>query len=123
MDDPASIGQSIRIKGELTGNEDLVIEGRIEGKIHVEEHNLTVGASGHITADVHAKGVVVLGQVVGNITATDRIEITPTGSVHGDLRAQRVALADGATFRGAINMKPVPALSTPLAVGGGESGP
>ena len=117
MSDLASIGQSIQIKGELTGNEDLIIDGQVDGKIHLEEHNLTVGENGRITADIRAKGVVVLGQVTGNITATDRIEITPSGSVQGDLRAQRVALADGATFRGSIDMKP----AGPVAVSG-ESG-
>jgi cytoskeletal protein CcmA (bactofilin family) len=117
MSDLASIGQSIQVKGELTGSEDLIIDGQVDGKIHLEEHNLTVGANGRITADIKAKGVVVLGQVNGNITATDRIEITPSGSVQGDLRAQRVALADGATFRGAIDMKPA-APAKPVAVSG-----
>jgi len=111
MDDVVRIGQSIRIKGELTGKEDLVIDGNVEGKVSLEQHSLTVGASGKITADIRAKDVVVVGRVTGNITATDRIEITETGAVQGDLRAQRVALADGATFRGAIDMKPAGAKS------------
>jgi cytoskeletal protein CcmA (bactofilin family) len=106
VEEPVNIGKSIQVKGELTGKEDLVIDGRVDGKINLEAHSLTVGANGHITAAIRAKDVVVVGHVTGDITATDRIEITPSGCVQGDLRAQRVALADGATFRGAIDMKP-----------------
>ena len=63
MNDLASIGQSIQVKGELTGNEDLIIDGQVDGKIHLEEHHLTIGANARITADVRARGVVILGQV------------------------------------------------------------
>jgi cytoskeletal protein CcmA (bactofilin family) len=108
MVQPAGIGESIHIKGELTGNEDLIVDGHVEGKISLEGHALTIGASAKVSADIRSKAVVVHGQVVGNITAADRIEITPSGSVQGDLRAQRVALADGATFKGTIDMKPAP---------------
>ena len=109
-----NIGQSVQIKGELKGNEDLTIEGMVDGKILVKDHNLTIGANGRITAEVHAKTVVVVGQVVGNITADDKIEIAPSGSVEGDLRAPRVAIADGAQFKGSIDMerKGAPSSST-----------
>jgi len=113
MNDIVRIGQSIRIKGELSGKEDLLVDGHVEGKISLEQHSLTIGANGKITAEIHAKDVIVNGQVTGNITASDRIEITPSGSVQGDLRAQRVALADGATFRGAIDMKPADKAAAP----------
>jgi len=105
MEKIVNIGQSVQIKGELTGNEDLTIEGMVDGKILVKDHNLTIGTNGKITAEVHAKTVVVVGQVMGNITADDKIEIAPSGSVEGDLRAPRVAIADGARFKGSIDME------------------
>ena len=105
MEKIVNIGQSVQIKGELKGNEDLTIEGQVDGKILVKDHNLTIGANGRITAEVHAKTVVVVGEVIGNVTADDKIEIAPSGSVEGDLRAPRVALADGARFKGSIDME------------------
>lgn len=109
MDRLVNIGQSIEIRGELTGNEDLTIDGRIEGKIILKDHHLTIGANGRIKAEIQAKSVLVHGEVIGNVTADDRVEIAPTGSVQGDLCAPRVALADGSTFKGSIDMgrKPV----------------
>ena len=110
MGKPATIGQSVQINGELTGQEDLIIDGRIQGKIVVKGHNLTIGPNGRIDAEVHAKSVVINGQVTGNITADDKVEISPSGSVQGDIAAPRVALADGSSFKGAIDMgrKPEP---------------
>ena len=107
-----NIGQSVQIKGELKGNEDLTIEGMVDGKILVKDHNLTIGANGRITAEVHAKTVVVVGQVMGNITADDKVEIAPSGSVEGDIRAPRVAISDGASFKGSIDMERKPAMSS-----------
>jgi len=104
MESVVNIGQSVEIKGTLTGNEDLTIEGMVDGKILVKDHALTIGANGRITAEVHAKTVVVVGHVVGNITADDKVEIAPSGSVEGDVRAPRVAIADGAKFKGTIDM-------------------
>jgi len=72
MEKLVNIGQSVAIKGELTGNEDLTIEGKVDGKIVVKDHNLTIGANGRITAEVHAKCVVVVGTVTGNVTADDK---------------------------------------------------
>lgn len=106
MDDKVvNIGQSVQIKGELTGNEDLTIEGMVDGKIVVKDHSLTVGTNGRINAEVHAKTVLILGQVVGNVTADDKVEIASSGSLQGDVRAPRVAIADGARFKGAIDME------------------
>ena len=105
MEKIVNIGQSVQIKGELTGNEDLTIEGMVDGKILVKDHNLTIGTNGKITAEVHAKTVVVVGQVMGNITADDKVEIAPSGSIEGDIRAPRVAIADGARFKGSIDME------------------
>ena len=104
METNVNIGQSVQIKGELTGNEDLTIEGRVDGRILVKDHALTIGANGRIAAEVHAKTVVVIGQVTGNITADDKVEISASGSVQGDIRAPRVAVADGARFKGSIDM-------------------
>ncbi|MHC5024966.1 MAG: bactofilin family protein [Planctomycetota bacterium] len=101
---PATIGQSVQINGELTGQEDLIIDGKIQGKISVKGHNLTIGSNGRIDAEVHAKSVIINGHVAGNITADDRVEISPTGSVQGDIAAPRVALADGSSFKGSIDM-------------------
>ena len=101
-----NIGQSIQIKGDLTGNEDLTIEGKVDGKISLKDHNLTIGANARITADIHAKTVVVVGEVVGNITADDKVEVTATGSMKGDITAPHVVLEDGARFKGSIDMDP-----------------
>lgn len=100
------IGKSICIRGELTGNEDLTVDGKVEGKIDLEEHNLTIGPSGRITAEVTAKTVIVQGEIEGNITAGEKIELASTGRVKGDVTAPRVAIADGAHFKGMVNMTP-----------------
>jgi len=104
MDKLVNIGQSVEIKGELTGNEDLTIEGKVEGKIALKDHALTVGANGRIHGEIVAKSVVVVGQVDGNITADDKVEVASTGSMKGDIVAPRVILADGARFKGTIDM-------------------
>jgi cytoskeletal protein CcmA (bactofilin family) len=118
MDKIVNIGQSVHIKGELSGNEDLTIEGKVEGKVMLKDHNLTVGANGKITAEIHAKTVMVLGEVIGNITADDKVEVAATGTMRGDILAPRVVLADGAKFKGAIDMdgrKPNSATTSPSA--------
>ncbi|MGH7302436.1 MAG: bactofilin family protein [Candidatus Rokuibacteriota bacterium] len=101
----ASIGKSIVINGELSGSEDLTIEGRVDGKIELRDHVLTVGANGRIKAQVSAKAIVVLGQVTGNLNATERVDIKESGSVEGDIVAPRVAIADGSHFKGSIDMQ------------------
>lgn len=105
------IGQSVQIKGELTGNEDLTIEGKIDGKIVLKDHNLTIGANGRITAEIQAKTILVIGEVIGNIIADDKVEIAPNGSMKGDIVAPRVVLADGARFKGSIDMERKPGAS------------
>ena len=100
-----NIGKSVIIKGELSGSEDLTIEGQVEGKIELRQNILTIGPNGKIKAQVFAKAVVVQGEVQGNITATERVDIRDNGSVDGDLSAPRVAIADGAHFRGSIDMQ------------------
>lgn len=100
-----NIGKSVVIKGELNGSEDLTIEGQVEGKIELKQNVLTIGPNGRIKASIFAKAVVVQGEVTGNITASERVDIRDAGSVDGDLSAPRVAIADGAHFRGTIDMQ------------------
>jgi cytoskeletal protein CcmA (bactofilin family) len=99
-----NIGQSICIRGELTGDEDLTIEGRVEGKIDLKEHNLTIGPKGRIQAEISAKTVIVRGEVNGNVHAGERVELAETGRVIGDIVSPRIIIADGARFKGSVDM-------------------
>src|SRR5262245_41336703 len=105
MEPICKIGKSIIIRGELTGNEDLTIEGSVEGKVELREHNLVVGSTGKIQAEVNAKSVNIQGEVQGNVRAMDRIEIATSGTVKGDLIAPRIIIADGARFKGSVDME------------------
>ena len=100
-----NIGKSVVIKGELNGSEDLTIEGQVEGKIELRQNVLTIGANGRIKAQVFAKSVIILGEVTGNVTATEKVDIRDNGAVDGDIAAPRVAIAEGAHFRGSIDMQ------------------
>jgi cytoskeletal protein CcmA (bactofilin family) len=100
-----NIGKSVVIKGELSGSEDLTIEGQVDGKIELRENVLTIGPNARIKAQVFAKSVVVLGKVTGNVSASEKVDIREHGSVEGDIVAPRVAIADGAYFRGSIDMQ------------------
>jgi cytoskeletal protein CcmA (bactofilin family) len=100
-----NIGKSVIIKGELSGSEDLMIEGQVEGKIELRQNVLTIGPNAKIKAQVFAKSVIIQGEVHGNVTATDKVDIRDAGSVDGDLSAPRVAIAEGAHFRGSIDMQ------------------
>ncbi len=99
-----NIGQTIFIKGELTGTEDLTIDGRVEGKIELKDHNLTIGPNGKIKADVYAKNIVITGEVLGNAFASEKVEITNSGVLKGDITAPRIVIADGAQFKGSVDM-------------------
>jgi len=103
--DMVNIGKSVVIKGELNGSEDLTIEGQVEGKIELKDHVLTIGPNGKIKAQVFAKAVIVLGEVNGNVTASEKVDIRDGGSVDGDIVAPRVAIAEGAHFRGSVDMQ------------------
>lgn len=103
--DIVNIGKSVVIKGELNGSEDLTIEGQVEGTIELREHVLTIGPNGKIKAQVFAKAVIVLGQVHGNIAASEKVDIRDNGSVEGDIISPRVAIAEGAHFRGSVDMQ------------------
>jgi len=106
--DIVNIGKSVVIKGELNGSEDLTIEGHVEGTIQLREHVLTIGPNGRIKAQVFAKSVIVLGEVTGNVTASDKVDIRDNGSVDGDIVSPRVAIAEGAHFRGSVDMQRKP---------------
>jgi cytoskeletal protein CcmA (bactofilin family) len=122
--DIVNIGKSVVIKGELNGSEDLTIEGHVEGTIQLRDHVLTIGPNGKIKAQVFAKSVIVLGEVTGNVTASDKVDIRDNGSVDGDIVSPRVAIAEGAHFRGSVDMQrkggqpaqaTKPAISVPTA--------
>ncbi|HWP85945.1 MAG TPA: polymer-forming cytoskeletal protein [Terriglobia bacterium] len=101
----ASIGKSVVIKGELSGSEDLYIDGQVEGTIELREHHLTVGPNGRVQANINAKEVVLQGTVKGNVRAVDRVEIRKSGSLTGDIVAARVVIEDGAFFKGSIDIQ------------------
>jgi cytoskeletal protein CcmA (bactofilin family) len=103
--DIVNIGKSVVIKGELNGSEDLTIEGHVEGTIQLRDHVLTIGPNGRIKAQVFAKSVIVLGEVTGNVTASEKVDIRDNGSVDGDIVSPRVAIAEGAHFRGSVDMQ------------------
>jgi cytoskeletal protein CcmA (bactofilin family) len=98
------IGKSVCVKGEITGDEDLTIEGKVEGKIELKNHNLVIGSSAQIRAEIAAKNVQIIGSVVGNVIASERVEIREVGSLEGDIIAPRVNIMDGAHFKGAVDM-------------------
>ena len=103
--DLVNIGKSVVIKGELSGSEDLTIEGHVEGKIELKDNVLTIGPNGRIKAAVFAKAVIVLGEVNGNIAASEKVDIRDGGSVDGDIVSPKVAIAEGAHFRGSVDMQ------------------
>jgi cytoskeletal protein CcmA (bactofilin family) len=101
----ASIGSSIQIKGELQGDEDLMIDGRVEGKIDLRDHNLAIGPNGKIKADLFGRNITIAGEVAGNAHAAERVEIAPSGRLTGNIQAPRITIADGAHFRGNVDME------------------
>ena len=118
----ANIGKSITIKGDLSGNEDLQIDGTVEGRIDLPNNQLTIGAEGRVKAEVHAKSVVVVGHVTGNLSAADRIQVEATGIVDGDVKAPRLVIQEGAMLHGAVEMGSAPKAATlapPLAKAAG----
>ena len=100
----AQIGKSLKLKGEITGSEDLYIDGEVEGMVELKENSLTVGPNGKVHADVSARSITILGRLQGNVKAGERIEIRKTGSLEGDLSTARIVIEDGAVFRGSIDI-------------------
>ena len=103
--DVANIGKSVLIKGELSGSEDLFLDGEVEGSVDLHDHNLTIGPHGRVRANVMAKDVVIHGKVDGNVHGTERVELKRSAVLTGDISTQRIVIEDGAYFKGAIDIK------------------
>ena len=99
-----NIGEGVVIEGEMSGNEDIVVDGKIDGTIQLPEHVLTIGRAGRVTAQVSAKSVVVLGRLNGTIRASDKVSIAETGRVEGQISAPRLAVAEGACLQGTVDV-------------------
>jgi cytoskeletal protein CcmA (bactofilin family) len=100
----ATIGRSITIKGEVTGDEDLLIQGTVDGSVNLKQHAVTVGGEGRVKANINARIVTVEGEVDGDLKALEQVVLRSSARVIGDLTAPRVVLEDGATFRGLVDM-------------------
>ena len=103
--DQATIGRTLVIKGEISGSEALYIDGRIEGKITMPDSRVTIGRNGKVDATIHAREVVVMGKVTGNIECSDRVDIRSEGSVNGDISTTRISVEDGAALKGGIQVR------------------
>ena len=103
--DLAQIGKSVVIKGDLSGSEDLSVDGQVEGTISLKNHSLTVGPHGQVKASVEAKGVAVQGKLEGNVLASDRVELRKTAVVTGDISTQRISIEEGAYLKGKIDIQ------------------
>ena len=100
----ANIGKSVVFSGDLSSEEDLEIEGQVEGQIRLPNHQLTIGAHGRVKAQIDAKAVIVVGRIHGNINASERCEVQGSGIVVGDIRAPRLLVHEGAVVNGKIEM-------------------
>jgi cytoskeletal protein CcmA (bactofilin family) len=111
----ASIGKSVVVKGQIMSREDLYLDGELEGTVELQEHRLTIGPNGRVSANVKAKEVVIIGMIQGNVEASDKIEIRKEAKLVGDIRTTRIVIEDGAYFKGSIDIvkqevsKPAPA--------------
>lgn len=102
----ATIGPSIVIKGEVTGDEDLLVEGRVEGNVSLPKSRLSIGHNGDISADVHAKVLNIEGSIHGDVDAGETVVLKSGGNMHGNIKAPRITLEDGCIFNGTISMEP-----------------
>jgi cytoskeletal protein CcmA (bactofilin family) len=100
----ATIGSTIRIKGDVSGDENLTIDGAIEGTVSVKQHNLHIGKNGRVNADLHAKSIQVEGHVDGNLHADEKVVIRQSGVVRGNIVSPRLTMEDGCTFKGSVDM-------------------
>ena len=132
----AVLGKSVIVKGQIISREDLTIDGEVEGTVELQEHRLTIGPNGRVSASVKARELVVLGTIHGNVETTDKIEIRKDAKLVGDIRTARIVIEDGAYFKGNIDIVraeapraaagPKPVASTPgpaspaMAAGAGE---
>ena len=102
--DLAQIGKSVVIKGELSGSEDLYVDGQVEGSISLKNNSLTVGPHGQVKASVEAKGIVVQGKLDGNVLASDRVDLRKSAIVTGDISTQRISIEEGAFLKGKVDI-------------------
>ena len=108
----ASIGKAVKINGQIYSKEDLYVDGDVEGTIELQEHRLTIGPNGKVHSSVKAREVVVLGNIQGNVDASDKLEIRKDARLVGDIKTARIIIEDGAYFKGSIDIvKPEPAKS------------
>jgi cytoskeletal protein CcmA (bactofilin family) len=102
--DIAHIGKSVVIKGELSGSEDLYLDGEVEGSIELRDHSLTIGPNGQVRASINAKDVIIQGKVDGNVSSSGRVELRNSAILIGDISTQRIVIEDGAYFKGGIDI-------------------
>ena len=100
----AHIGKSVVIKGELSGSEDIYVDGQVEGNIHLSGNNLTIGPHGRVRANITAKNVTIGGTLDGNITASERTELRKSAVTNGDVQTKRIAIEEGAFFKGKLEI-------------------
>lgn len=105
--DVAHIGKSVIVKGELSGSEDLYLDGEVEGNIELRGHSLIIGPNGRVRANVHARDIVIHGKVDGNVRGNERVELKKSAVLNGDISTQRIVIEDGAFFKGAIDIQKV----------------
>jgi cytoskeletal protein CcmA (bactofilin family) len=124
----AHIGKSVVIKGELSGSEDLYLDGEVEGSIELKQHRITVGPNGRVKANINASEIVILGKVDGNVHGEERVEVKRSGVLNGDIKTQRILIEDGAYFKGSVDIHrdapkstDTPRKSLAMAVGGSSS--
>jgi len=109
-----TIGKSLTIKGEITGSDSLFIDGKVEGSISIPGNRVTVGKDGNVTASISAREIVVLGKLMGNVNATDRVDIRAEAALTGDVATARISIEDGAVFKGGIDLRVASAESSTL---------
>ncbi len=102
----ATIGRTLVIKGEISGNESLYIDGHIEGSVTCKDHRVTVGRNGVVAANIIARDVVIMGKVTGNVECADRVDVRSEGSLTGDIISRRISVEDGALLRGSVQLAP-----------------
>lgn len=127
--DVAHIGKSVIIKGELSGSEDLYLDGEVEGVVDLKGNSLTIGPNGKIRANITAREVVIQGKVDGNIQASDRLDLRQTGLLNGDVTTARIVIEDGAFFKGSVEIqkaekteaKPAASIPAPMSTAPGAS--
>ncbi|HBF43813.1 MAG TPA: hypothetical protein DDW42_09365 [Desulfobacteraceae bacterium] len=116
MEEKTIIGENISIMGDVQGEEDLLIEGSVKGKINLEKHHLTVGSKGQVEAEIQAENVTISGRLVGNINAMGKVEIMKEADFNGEIKAKRISVEDGAYLKAVIELERGPQKKTEPAI-------